>query len=51
MALAHGNPNKVEAAYQRSDLEAKRRVMMTDWANVVTGVDATAMPMPLRIVA
>ncbi|MFE8032272.1 tyrosine-type recombinase/integrase [Thiohalocapsa marina] len=31
-ALAHVNPNKVEAAYQRSDLFAKRRKLMDDWS-------------------
>jgi integrase len=31
-ALAHGLMNKVEAAYQRGDLLAKRTRLMTDWA-------------------
>jgi len=31
-ALAHGNKDKVEAAYQRGDLFAKRRELMTEWA-------------------
>ena len=31
-ALAHVNPNKVEAAYQRSDLFARRRDLMDAWA-------------------
>jgi len=31
-ALAHANEDKVEAAYQRSDLLAKRRLLMSDWA-------------------
>ena len=31
-ALAHVNPNKVEAAYARSDLFEKRRELMTAWA-------------------
>jgi hypothetical protein len=35
--LAHGNPDKIEAAYQRSDLEAKRRAMMNDWAEAAIG--------------
>jgi integrase len=30
-ALAHVNPNKVEAAYRRSDALAKRRALMTAW--------------------
>ena len=37
LALAHGNPDKIEAAYQRSDLEAKRRAMMNDWAAAAIG--------------
>jgi integrase len=37
LALAHGNPDKIEAAYQRSDLEAKRRVMMMEWATAAIG--------------
>ncbi len=41
-ALAHSLPNKVEAAYQRSDLFEKRRLMMEEWATfcdypIVTG--------------
>jgi len=32
-ALAHINSNKVEAAYQRSDLLKKREAMMQDWAD------------------
>ena len=31
-ALAHSNPDKVEAAYRRSNLLEKRRAMMGDWA-------------------
>jgi integrase len=37
LALAHGNPDKIEAAYQRSDLEAKRRAMMEEWAAAAVG--------------
>jgi integrase len=37
LVLAHGNPDKIEAAYQRSDLEAKRRAMMIDWATAAIG--------------
>jgi integrase len=37
LALAHGNPDKIEAAYQRSDLEAKRRAMMIGWATAAVG--------------
>ena len=31
-ALAHVVPNKVEAAYARSDLFERRRLLMDDWA-------------------
>lgn len=31
-ALAHVNPNKVEAAYMRTDLFERRREMMQEWA-------------------
>lgn len=33
MALAHVIQNKVEAAYRRGDLFAKRRLMMQEWAD------------------
>ena len=33
MALAHAIGNKVEAAYRRGDLFAKRRKMMQEWAD------------------
>jgi integrase len=33
LALAHVNPTKVEAAYQRSDLFERRRVLMTIWGD------------------
>lgn len=36
-ALAHVNADKVEAAYQRSDLFERRRGLMRDWADFVTG--------------
>ena len=34
-ALAHVNPNRFEAAYQRSDLFERRRRLMEDWARYV----------------
>ena len=34
-ALAHVNPNRVEAAYQRSDLFERRRELMDAWARYV----------------
>jgi integrase len=36
-ALAHVNADKVEAAYQRSDLFARRRELMQAWADFCTG--------------
>jgi integrase len=45
MALAHTIGNKVEAAYRRGDLLARRREMMRDWENYcLTGTDQ-----PLRL--
>lgn len=32
-ALAHANSDRVEAAYQRSDLFDRRRELMRDWAD------------------
>lgn len=37
MALAHTIENKVEAAYRRGDLLAKRAAMMQEWAEYFTG--------------
>ena len=36
-ALAHVLGNSVEAAYIRSDLFERRRTLMQDWADYVTG--------------
>ena len=36
IALAHSQHNKIEAAYQRSDLIDKRRIMMDDFAKFAT---------------
>jgi len=36
-ALAHVNPNKVEASYQRSDFFEKRRPLMEAWAAFLSG--------------
>ena len=36
LALAHVNSDRVEAAYRRSDLFDRRRVLMADWAEYVT---------------
>ena len=38
-ALAHAIPNKVEAAYRRTDFLEKRRDLMRDWANYCLGLD------------
>lgn len=40
MALAHVIENKVEAAYRRGDLFAKRRKMMADWTDYCTSPPA-----------
>ncbi len=40
MALAHTIENKVEAAYQRGDLFAKRGKMMQEWADYVNKQEA-----------
>jgi hypothetical protein len=37
MALAHAVGNKVEAAYRRGDLLAKRQQLMQDWADYALG--------------
>lgn len=59
-ALAHKLPNKVEAAYRRTDFFEKRRSLMTRWAEYLDRVpmkvskDAgptASQPMPLRAAA
>jgi integrase len=40
-ALAHVNADKVEAAYQRSDLFERRRALMEDWAAYCTRREAS----------
>ena len=42
-ALAHVNPNKVEAAYRRSDLFEKRRLLMEQWASYCYSAPAEAI--------
>lgn len=42
MAMAHTVPDKVEAAYRRSDMREKRRRMMADWAAYCDGAGAAA---------
>ena len=34
LALAHVNSDRVEAAYRRSDLFDRRRVLMNDWGGI-----------------
>lgn len=38
-ALAHAIPNKVEAAYRRTDFLEKRRGLMREWARFCTGAE------------
>jgi integrase len=45
MALAHVIENKVEAAYRRGDLFAKRRRMMQEWADYVIKHQAKVIPL------
>lgn len=47
MALAHVIENKVEAAYRRGDLFAKRRKMMQQWADYLDKLNAGAEVIPL----
>ncbi len=47
-ALAHVVPNKVEAAYARSDLFERRRLLMDDWAEYLTGPPRAADASPRR---
>jgi integrase len=39
-ALAHKLPDKVEAAYRRTDFFERRRVLMTMWADYLAGVSS-----------
>ena len=47
-ALAHVNPNRVEAAYQRSDLFDKRRKLMDAWATYLENNGTSAAVVPLQ---
>ena len=44
-ALAHVNPNKVESAYQRSDLVDRRRDLMNAWSAHLAVEGASVVPM------
>ena len=46
MALAHVIENKVEAAYRRGDLFAKRRKMMQAWANYLERLNTGSEVVP-----
>ena len=48
MALAHAIGDKVEAAYRRGDLFAKRRRLMADWAKFCVSVPAAGAVVALR---
>ena len=48
MALAHVIENKVEAAYRRGDLFAKRRKMMQEWADYLDGLKNRADIVPIN---
>ncbi|MBE7562156.1 tyrosine-type recombinase/integrase [Acidithiobacillus sp. HP-6] len=43
-ALAHTNPNKIEAAYQRSDLFDLRRKLMQMWSEFATEAGSSIYP-------
>lgn len=45
MALAHTIENKVEAAYRRGDLFAKRGKMMQEWADYVNKQETEVVPL------
>lgn len=48
MALAHTIGDKVEAAYRRGDLFAKRTNLMTDWASFIDTKPAADNVTPIR---
>jgi integrase len=48
-ALAHSLPDKVEAAYQRSDLFEKRRKLMDAWAHHCAKEPVMGAVMPIRL--
>jgi integrase len=49
MALAHTIGSKVEAAYRRGDLFAKRRALMSDWADWCQRKPADIVPLRAEI--
>ena len=48
MALAHAIGDKVEAAYRRGDLLAKRKALMEAWAKYCTSPPPTGAVVPMR---
>ncbi|CAG4889822.1 tyrosine-type recombinase/integrase [Paraburkholderia saeva] len=46
-ALAHQLADRVEAAYQRGDLFAKRKVLMADWAKYCSTIPQAADVLPM----
>ena len=38
LALAHGNSDRVEAAYRRTDLFERRRELMEEWSGLLAGI-------------
>ena len=47
-ALAHAVRNRVEAAYARSDLFERRRVLMEQWAEFLAGGNREPKVVPIR---
>jgi integrase len=47
-AMSHTLPNKVEAAYRRGDLLAKRAMLMEAWATYCTTIPTPANVTPIR---
>ncbi len=47
-ALAHTNPDKTEAAYARSDLFARRRTLMDQWAVYLSQASDKVIPLVRR---
>lgn len=47
-ALAHGDPDKVRAAYRRTDFRKLRADLMAAWANYIVGADTTVRAIGTR---
>ena len=48
MALGHAISNKVEAAYRRGNLMAKRRQLMEEWMQFLSGRDAKIVSLQIK---